>query len=91
MNSYFGTVDISLPSIKAIFVSGGGSMKSRYYDDEQTKEVITSESVSYYLTEKLKGICDGIDIMEFPGDNPRMTNIIGTALTANVMKNKLES
>lgn len=91
MNSYFGTVDISLPSIKAIFVSGGGSMKSRYYDDEQTKEVITSESVSYYLTEKLKGICDGIDIMEFPGDNPRMTNIIGTALTANVMKSKLEN
>ena len=29
--------------------------------------------------------------MEFPGDNPRMTNIIGTALTANIMKSKLEN
>lgn len=91
MSSYFGTVDIALPSIKAIFVSGGGSMKSRYYDEDETKEIVTSESVSYYLTEKLKGICDGIDIMEFPGDNPRMTNIIGTALTANIMKSKLEN
>ncbi len=86
IDSYFGTVGVPLMGIKAIFVSGGGSMKSSYFDTETNQEVVTSEPVSEYLTEALRNICDGIDVVGYPDDNPRMANIVGTMLSTKPLR-----
>ena len=86
IDSYFGTVGVPLMSIKAIFVSGGGSMKSSYFDIDNNTEVVTSEPVSTYLTEVLRNICDGIDVVGYPDENPRMANIIGTMLSTKALR-----
>lgn len=85
METYFSTVNVSLQSIKAIFISGGGSMPS-YYLDENGKEVVTTPSVSEYIEEILKGVCDAVDMVTSPVENPRECNIIGTVLNMNVLK-----
>lgn len=81
VQNYFTKVGIPLQSIKAIFVSGGGSMRSEYLD-ESNQTVATSSAVTKYITDSLKGVCPGVDVVDFP-ENPRFANIIGTYLRAN--------
>ena len=47
IQNYFATNGMGLQSIKAIFMSGGGSMPSSYID-ESGKEIVTSPSVGEY-------------------------------------------
>lgn len=82
MQNYFRKTSIALQSIRAIVVSGGGSMKSSYID-ENNSTIVTSQPASYYITEALKEVCDGIDVVEF-GDNPRLANTIGLYIRAQI-------
>lgn len=84
MQNYFRKVGVALPSVRAIVVSGGGSMKSEY-TDEKGATIVTSQPASFYITEALKGICDGIDVVTF-SENPRLANTIGLYIRANVDK-----
>ena len=56
------------------------------YLDENGKEVVTTPSVSEYIEEILKGVCDAVDMVTSPVENPRECNIIGTVLNMNVLK-----
>lgn len=84
MQNYFRKVGIALQSVRVIVVSGGGSMKSEY-TDEKGVTIVTSEPASYYITEALRDICDGIDVVTF-SENPRMANTIGLFIRANIDK-----
>lgn len=82
MQGYFRQVDIPIQTIRAIIVSGGGSMQSEYVN-EQGETVKTSEPMSHYITEALKEICDGIEVEPY-GDSPRLANIKGLFIRAKV-------
>lgn len=84
MQNYFRKVGIALQSVRAIVVSGGGSMKSEY-TDEKGVTIVTSEPASYYITEALRDICDGVDVVTF-SENPRLANTIGLFIRANIEK-----
>lgn len=82
MQGYFRQVDIPIQTIRAIIVSGGGSMQSQYID--ANNEVIkTSEPMSYYITESLKEVCEGVEVEPY-GDSPRTANILGLFIRAKV-------
>ena len=87
MQGYFRQVDIPIQSIRAIIVSGGGSMQSQYIDSEEV--VITSKRMSDYITESLKEICPGVEVESY-GDCPRTANISGLFLRAKYMATKAE-
>lgn len=82
MDGYFGTVDMSINNINVIVVSGGGSMHSQFISDTG-ETVITTKPMGYYITEALKGYCKGIEVVNY-GDNPRIANIKGLYIAANV-------
>lgn len=82
MQGYFRQVDIPIQSIRAIIVSGGGSMKS-FYINENNEEVETSLAMSNYITESLKEICDGVEVESYP-NSPRLANIKGLFIRAQV-------
>lgn len=84
MQNYFRKVGVALQSIRCIVVSGGGSMKSEY-TDENGVNIVTSEPTSYYITEALKDVCKGVDVVAF-SDNPRLANTIGLFIRANIDK-----
>ena len=75
MVNYFSSVDISLQSISTIVVSGGGSMASKYLN-ENGEEVQTSAPMSKYITDALMEYCSTIDVVNHP-ENPRQANIRG--------------
>lgn len=84
MQNYFRSVDIQLQSIRAVIVSGGGSMQSSYVDDNGTK-CVTARSISEYITDELHKICDTIDVIAFASiENPRLANVMGLFIRANV-------
>lgn len=80
MNTYFTIVGIPLQNFKGVVVSGGGSMSSEYVTDEG-ETVKTSEPMSYYISERLKAICNGIEVL-YIGDEPRLANIKGMFVRA---------
>lgn len=82
MQSYFRKINIPIQSIRAIVVSGGGSMRSEYQDEDGGK-VITSEPMSFYITKELSKICPGIEV-EPHVVNPRLANIYGLFIRANI-------
>ena len=86
IDSYFKIQNMSLSGVKAIFVSGGGSMKSSYFDMNTNEEIVTSDSVAKYISEALKNFCDGVDVIEYPGENPRTANITGTVLATKSLR-----
>ena len=81
MQGYFRKINIPLQSIRAIIVSGGGSMRSQYMDGD--KVVITSEPMSYYITKELNTICKGISVEPHILE-PRLANINGMFVRANI-------
>lgn len=86
MDEYFSRVKVPLQSINAIIVSGGGSMRSQYIDDN--KEVkYTSKPMSDFITEAMKDRCDGI-VVESHSDNPRFANIHGLFIRAQFDANR---
>lgn len=75
MQTYFKQIGIPIQSFMAIVVSGGGSMPGGYIDNDGISHK-TSESMAYFITEKLKGVCSTIAV-EYIDDNPRLANIKG--------------
>lgn len=87
VETYFASNNIGLQSIKAVFMSGGGSMQSSYLD-ESGKEVVTSPSVGEYIDEMLKKVCDSVDMVLSPSVNPRECNIVGLILSMNAQRKR---
>lgn len=87
VETYFASNNIGLQSIKAVFMSGGGSMQSSYMD-ESGKEIITSPSVGEYIDEILKKVCDSVDMVLSPSVNPRECNIVGLILSMNAQRKR---
>lgn len=82
IQGYFRKVNIPIQTIRAIIVSGGGSMTGQYIDDEG-KTVVTSEAISYFITEELNKVCNGVVVEQF-SSNPRLANISGLFVRANI-------
>ncbi len=82
IQGYFRKVNIPIQSIRAIVVSGGGSMRSEYVNDEK-EVVVTSEPMSYYITKELNKICSGVEVESY-STNPRLANISGLFIRANI-------
>ena len=82
MTGYFRKVNIPIQSIRAIVVSGGGSLQSQYID-EDGEVVVTSKPMSFYITESLKEICAGVEVESY-GESPRLANISGLFIRAKV-------
>jgi hypothetical protein len=81
MNGYFRKIGIPIQMIRAIVVSGGGSMAGSYVDSNGNV-IATSEPMSSFITTELSKVCDKTVIEQF--ENPRMANIIGLYIRANV-------
>lgn len=81
IQGYFRKVNIPIQTIRAIVVSGGGSMSGQYIADGEV--VTTSEPMSYFITEALNNVCPGVAVEQF-SDNPRMANITGLFIRANI-------
>ncbi|MEM4385689.1 MAG: ParM/StbA family protein [Candidatus Anstonellales archaeon] len=86
MQGYFRQVNIPIQTIRAIIVSGGGSIESQYIDDNGNV-VKTSKPMSEYITEFLKEICPTVEV-ENHLDNPRLANIMGLFIRAKLNEKK---
>lgn len=86
IQSYFRKVNIPIQSIRAIMVSGGGSMQSQYID-ESSNVVVTVAPMSEFITEQLKDICDSVEVRAYDG-NPRTANITGLLTRVNLEMKK---
>ena len=86
MQSYFRQVEIPIQTIRAIIVSGGGSLHSQYVN-ENGEVVVTTDPMSSYITEALKEICAGVSVESY-GESPRLANINGLFIRAKVDMNK---
>lgn len=80
LQSYFRLVNMPLQTIRAIVVSGGGSMESSYEDDSNTI-IKTTGPVSDFITTELNNIVEGIEVLSVEGD-PREANINGIYIRA---------
>jgi len=80
LQSYFRLVNIPLQTIRAIVVGGGGSLESKF-TDENGNEMVTTGSVSEYVTKELNRVVEGIDVICVDGD-PREANINGAYIRA---------
>lgn len=85
---YFKQIHEPIQTMKAIIVSGGGSLRSMYYN-ENNEEVYTSEPMSSFVTEKLKNWCSTIDVLGY-GDEARLADIKGIFIVANLNEKKEE-
>lgn len=81
IQEYFRKVNIPIQTIRAIIVSGGGSMEGQYVD-ENGNVVKTSKPTSDFITEELHKVCAGVCVEQ--ADNPRLANISGLYIRANL-------
>ena len=82
IQSYFRLVNIPIQSIRAIVVSGGGSMRSEH-TNENGETVVVSQPISAFITEELHKVCNTIDVESF-SKNPRQANAIGLYIIASL-------
>lgn len=82
ITNYFTNNSIAMPLMRAFCVSGGGSMESKY-EDENGVIVKTSEPMSYYITEALRQYCETIEVEHYDED-PRQANIKGLYMRARI-------
>ena len=82
MHSYFRKVNIPIQTIRAIIVSGGGSMRSEYVAEDGSV-VETSQPMSYYITQELNKVCPGVEVEPHVLD-ARLANIYGLFIRANI-------
>ena len=83
IQNYFRLVNIPLQDIRAIVVSGGGSITSGYTDKDTGEFIQTCEPVSHFITEALKDIVDSVDVISIT-EEPRYANIRGLYVKATV-------
>lgn len=81
MQGYFRQIDIPIQTIRAIIVSGGGSLPSQYIQNGEVVE--TTKPMSFYITEYLQEVCPGVDVVPY-GDDSRMANIRGLFIRASL-------
>lgn len=82
MQGYFRKVNIPIQTIRAIIVSGGGSMRSEYVAEDGSV-VVTSQPMSYYITQELNKVCPGVEVEPHVLD-ARLANIYGLFIRANI-------
>lgn len=87
LTKYFGQIQIPIQQIRAIIVSGGGSMVGQYTNDDG-EVVITSEPLSKYVTEALQDICPSVVTVSY-GDDARFANIKGLFIRAKITMAKI--
>lgn len=75
IQTYFSIVGTPIQLINGILVSGGGSMESQYIN-ESGDVVVTSKSLSSFVTDKMQSICSGIDVISY-GADARFANVKG--------------
>lgn len=86
IEAYFGQMNMPLATIRAIVVSGGGSMKGQYVDNDGMSHVTTAP-MSEFITNELCNICEGVEVLPY-GENPRMANTSGLFIRAMVNEAK---
>lgn len=79
--SYFKNIGSSLKMINAIVVSGGGSLQSQYIENNEV--VKTSESLAYFITQKLLETSPNTEVVDY-GEDARFANIKGLYILARV-------
>lgn len=82
IQTYFRMINVPIQTIRAIVVSGGGSMESFYIGDDG-QEVHTSKPISDFITEELNKVCPGVVVEQF-ASGPRLANIMGLFIRANI-------
>ena len=82
ITNYFRAVNIPIQMLRAIVVSGGGSMPGSYVD-EGGNTMSTSPSVTKYITEYLLDVCPDVEVEQMER-NPRMSNIHGLFVRAKL-------
>ena len=82
LQNYFRLVNIPLQTIRAIVVSGGGSLASSYVDEDGTN-ITTTGPVSEFITKELNNVVDGIEVLTLDTD-PREANILGAYIRAQL-------
>ena len=82
IQSYFSIVGIPIQTIRAIVVSGGGSMQSEYVN-ESGQVIVTSDPISTFITEELHKVCSTVDVVAYK-KNPRQANAIGLYIKASL-------
>lgn len=82
LQTYFTTTGIPLQEIKAVCVSGGGSLAGQYTNADG-EIVNTSRPVSDFIMDELHKICPTVDVIPY-GDESRLANIKGLYIRANV-------
>ena len=80
LQPYFNLVGIPLSTVKAIIVSGGGSMASTYISNEG-KQITMCGPASEFITKELTEVVDGVEVISTP-DEPRTANIRGMLIMA---------
>lgn len=83
MDTYFRLINMPISTIRAIIVSGGGSLSSQYINKDTLETVVTSKPMSEYITEELQTLCNGIEVEKY-GENSRVANISGLFITAKM-------
>lgn len=87
MEYYFKQINIPIQTMNGMIVSGGGSLQSQYVEDGLT--VKTSEPMSVFVTDRLKGWCDTVEVVEY-GDEARLADVKGLYILATLDKIKEE-
>lgn len=85
MDPYFKSIGIPIQTLKGIAVSGGGSLRSGYV--ENNKKIFTSEPMSEFVTRRLKQICDTISVVSY-GDEARLADLKGLYIYAQMDASK---
>lgn len=85
MDPYFKSIGIPIQTLKGIAVSGGGSLRSGYI--ENNKKVSTSEPMSEFVTRRLKQLCDTISVVSY-GDEARLADLKGLYIYAQMDASK---
>lgn len=90
LQTYFNEIDMPIQSFNAVAVSGGGSMRGQYVDENSNDVITTSEPLSSFVIEPLKKICSTIEVVHY-GEDARYANIYGLALAAKAEMPKIEA
>lgn len=87
INSYFVSKGFPIKLIKALILSGGGSMTGQYIN-EDGEVVNTSEPLSKFVTEEIQKLSPSTIAVSY-GEDSRLANIKGLFIRAKVLMAKM--
>lgn len=87
LSTYFQQIRIPIQQIRAIVVSGGGSMAGQYINNDGDV-IVTSEPLSKFVTEALQAICPGVVAVPY-GEDARFANVKGLFIRSKLLLAKL--